>query len=107
MSSFGACLFVGDYSPIDDSDGSGMNLMDIRTRTWSSPCLEVSTGRTQDWIEGLEPHGGHVCVKMKFCACDTKINGGGGGEESALQHNFVSDASCGLQCSTQLTAFLS
>ena len=42
VSSFGACLFTGDYCPIDDSDGSGMNLMDIRKRTWSQECLNVS-----------------------------------------------------------------
>ena len=42
VSSFGACLFAGDYCPIDESDGSGMNLMNIRKRTWSQECLNVS-----------------------------------------------------------------
>ncbi|XP_046574443.1 xylulose kinase-like isoform X1 [Haliotis rubra] len=41
VSSFAACLFIGDYAPIDDSDGSGMNLMDIRTRKWSPQCLDA------------------------------------------------------------------
>ena len=41
VSSFGGCLFLGDYCPIDDSDGSGMNLMDIRKRSWSHECLNV------------------------------------------------------------------
>ena len=43
MSSFVASLFLGDYAPIDFSDGSGMNLLDIHTRQWSSKCLDVRT----------------------------------------------------------------
>ena len=43
MSSFAASLFIGDYAPIDDGDGSGMNLLDVRQRDWSDLCLDVST----------------------------------------------------------------
>ena len=45
MSSFAASLFVGDYAPIDESDGSGMNLLDIRRKQWSQKCLDVSDNR--------------------------------------------------------------
>lgn len=41
VSSFMASLFVGVYAAIDHSDGAGMNLMDLKERTWSKVALEV------------------------------------------------------------------
>ena len=37
-----ACLFLGDYAPIDYGDGSIMGLLDIRTKHWDPRCLDVS-----------------------------------------------------------------
>jgi xylulokinase len=41
VSSFIATIFLGQYAPIDLSDGSGMNLLDVNTCHWSHPCLSA------------------------------------------------------------------
>ncbi|KAJ3125556.1 hypothetical protein HK098_000175 [Nowakowskiella sp. JEL0407] len=44
VSSFAATLMLGDYAPIDSSDGSGMNMLNIRTQTWDEHILQVVGG---------------------------------------------------------------
>jgi hypothetical protein len=40
VSSFVGTLFTGKYCPIDHGDGSGMNLLDLRARTWVPALLD-------------------------------------------------------------------
>ncbi|KOC59536.1 Xylulose kinase, partial [Habropoda laboriosa] len=41
VSNFLASLFLGDFAPIDWSDGSGMNLLNIHTKDWDDVLLEA------------------------------------------------------------------
>lgn len=41
ISNFLASLLLGQYAPVDLSDGSGMNLLDIRQHQWSTDCLNA------------------------------------------------------------------
>lgn len=42
VSSFVASLLAGRYAPIDWSDGSGMNLLDIRRKAWDLKSLDLT-----------------------------------------------------------------
>lgn len=42
VSSFMASLFIGHYACIDETDGAGMNLLDIKKRAWSKKALDAT-----------------------------------------------------------------
>jgi xylulokinase len=42
VSSFMASLLSGRHAPLDSGDASGMNLMDLATRTWWQPALDAT-----------------------------------------------------------------
>ncbi|CAI5745067.1 unnamed protein product [Peronospora destructor] len=53
VSSMLTSLLCGKYTPIDDSDGSGMNLLDLRERVWS-PELVKATCKYSNSVNALE-----------------------------------------------------
>ena len=53
VSSMLTSLLCGDYTPIDDSDGSGMNLLNLRERVWS-PELVKATCKYSNSVDASE-----------------------------------------------------
>ncbi|XVE55678.1 hypothetical protein DITRI_Ditri03aG0177700 [Diplodiscus trichospermus] len=54
-SSFMACIFIGAYDCIDETDGAGMNLMDIKQRIWSKVALEATAPGLEEKLGKLAP----------------------------------------------------
>ncbi|XP_024391819.1 xylulose kinase 2 isoform X2 [Physcomitrium patens] len=55
VSSFMASLLVGNYASIDHSDGAGMNLMDLHSRTWSPDALDATAPGLEKKLGPLAP----------------------------------------------------
>lgn len=55
VSSFLASLFLSKVAPIDFSDGSGMNLLDINERQWSQKCLDACADGLREKLGNAVP----------------------------------------------------
>ena len=50
-----ACLFIGAYACIDETDGAGTNLMDIKQKAWSKFVLEATAPGLEEKLGKLAP----------------------------------------------------
>ncbi|KAM1120143.1 hypothetical protein ACFX2J_044054 [Malus domestica] len=55
VSSFMASLLIGKYACIDESDGAGMNLMNIKKRAWSNKLLEATAPGLEEKLGKIAP----------------------------------------------------
>lgn len=70
VSSFVASVLAGDYVPIDASDGSGMNLMDIRSKEWSEAALKITAMGLRKRLGPIAPSHA-VAGRINRYFCDT------------------------------------
>lgn len=68
LSSFLSSLFLGAFAPIDTSDASGMNLLDLETRTWHRTLLEATAPHLAAKLAAPVPAYRVLgCVNAFFC----------------------------------------
>ncbi|EDW04384.1 GH25221, partial [Drosophila grimshawi] len=113
VSSFLASLFLGDVAAIDYADGSGMNLLDIRNKTWSKACLNACAPDLDERL-GAPVDGfavlGNVCdyFVQRFCFPPTcKVVACTGDNPSALAGMLVANNWLSVSLGTSDTLMMS
>lgn len=113
VSNFMASLFIGDYAPIDLSDGSGMNLLDIWKREWSEKCLNFCAPDLGNKLgeklvpsnEIVGPISDYFVQRYGFDK-DCKVSAFTGDNPASLVGMHLNEGDIGISLGTSDTVFL-